>query len=332
MGGPAYQYDAGLGSSVKWPSYFDGAPIFYEWSRDALFAFVLDSNGGLGRIRPLLPDLELANPIDVEFGPDGALYMLEYGDGYYAENPEAQLSRIDFVRGNFTPIPVVTPDISYAADPPFTVQLSSDGTADPDGDAISLFWDFDQDGVVDSTEPNPSVTFDRVGSFGPSLRVVDATGRAATVASRVIVGNTPPVVRFVEPVEGQPFGFGQTVRFEIAVEDDQPVDCDRVTVNYVLGHDMHGHPISEAVGCSGSFEIPALDLAHAQSSTVAAVFFAQYTDAPGPGVPVLSGQAFLLLPPSAGGADAGAPDAGAPDAGAPDAATSGADAPDAGAP
>jgi cytochrome c len=329
MGGPAYRYDPNLSSSVKWPSYFDGVPIFYEWSRDALFAFVLDGDGKLGRIRPLVPDLELANPIDVEFGPDGALYMLEYGDGYYAENPEAQLSRIDFVRGNFTPVPVVSPDITYAADAPFTVQLSSEGTADPDGDAISLFWDFDQDGVVDSTEPNPSVTFDQVGSFGPSLRVVDATGRAATSAARVIVGNTPPVVTIVEPVEGQPFSFGQTVRFEIAIEDDQPIDCNRVEVNYILGHDMHGHPISEAIGCSGSFEIPELDLAHAQSGMVAAVFVAGYTDAPGPGLPALSGQAFRLLPPTAGtGAnDAGAPDAGAPDAGAADAGTADAGAP-----
>ena len=35
--------------------------------------------------------------MDIEFGPDGALYVLEYGDGYFAENPDAQLARIDFV-------------------------------------------------------------------------------------------------------------------------------------------------------------------------------------------------------------------------------------------
>jgi cytochrome c len=321
MGGPAYRYSESLTSLVKWPRYFDGVPIFYEWARDALFEFRLDQGGKLDQIRRLFPEQELANPIDMEFGPDGALYMLEYGDGYFAENPEAQLSRIDFVRDNRTPVPVVSPAITYAAVPPFTLQLSSDGSADPDGDAISLFWDFDQDGTVDSTEPNPSVTFDRIGSFGPSLRVVDATGRAATAAARVIVGNTPPTVSFVEPVEGQPFAFGQTVRFEVAVQDDQPVSCSRVTVDYILGHDMHGHPISQAVGCNGSFDVPALDLGHA-GEAVAGVFRASYTDAPGPGLPTLSGQAFLVLPPTSG--DAGTPpvgssDAGAPDAGAPDA-------------
>ena len=42
--------------------------------------------------------------MDMEFGPDGALYVLEYGDGYFAENPDAQLAKINFVRGNRTPI------------------------------------------------------------------------------------------------------------------------------------------------------------------------------------------------------------------------------------
>jgi cytochrome c len=328
MAGPTYQYDAALVSPVKWPAYFDGVPLFYEWSRDALFEFRLSDEQV--KIRRLIPDVALANPIDIAFGPDGALYMLEYGDGYYAENPEAKLSRIDFVRGNRTPVPVVSPAITYAAVPPLTVQLSSEGTADPDGDAISLFWDFNQDGVVDSTDPNPTVTFDRVGSFGPSLRVVDSTGRAATVAARVVVGNTPPVVSFVEPLEGQPFNFGQTVRFQVAVQDDQPVNCANVTVDYILGHEMHGHPISTAVGCNGSFQVPPLDLAHALSPSVAGVFRASYTDTPGPGLPALSGQVFAVLFPTLPSADAGAPDSGG--AGTPDASAADAAAPDAGTP
>jgi len=35
-------------------------------------------------------------PIDMAFGPDGALYLLEYGSGYYVENADAQLSRIEY--------------------------------------------------------------------------------------------------------------------------------------------------------------------------------------------------------------------------------------------
>jgi hypothetical protein len=91
---------------------------------------------------------------------------------------------------------------------------------------------------------------------------------------------------------------------------------------------MHGHPISQAVGCSGSFNVPQLDQGHALAA-VAGVFRATYTDAPGPGLPALSGQVFLVLPPTPGfvpdagaspdGSTDGTPDAGTPDGGAPDA-------------
>jgi PKD repeat protein len=335
MAGPAYRYDASSTSLIKWPQYFDGVPIFYEWSRDALFEFRLDANGNLGRIRRLLPDVPLANPIDVEFGPDGALYMLEYGDGYNAENPEAKLSRLDFVRGNSTPVPVVGPAISFAAAPPFTVQLTSEGTSDPDGDAITLSWDFDQDGVIDSTDPSPAVTYERIGNFGPALHVVDATGRTATAAVRVVVGNTPPRLTFLQPVLGQPFTFGQALPFEIAVEDDQPVNCNRMTVEYGLGHAMHAHWLSTAIGCSGTFQTPPLDVGHAGTSElVFGAVRATYQDAPGAGLPVLGSVIGLGLAPTGPGVPdpgAGAPDGVAPDAGAPGTVVPDAVSPDAGA-
>ena len=73
--------------------------------------------------------------MDMEFGPDGALYVLEYGDGYFAENPDAQLSRIDFVGegGNRSPVPAIEAEPT-AGKAPLTVDFSSDGTTDPDGD------------------------------------------------------------------------------------------------------------------------------------------------------------------------------------------------------
>ena len=86
-------------------------PLFYEWTRDYVKEFRLDRHGdGRATSEPVLPSLVFDNPMDMEFGPDGALYVLEYGDGYFAENPDAQLSRIDFVRGNRTPIPKISAD------------------------------------------------------------------------------------------------------------------------------------------------------------------------------------------------------------------------------
>lgn len=297
MAGPAYEYDRRSRSLIKWPRYFDGVPIFYEWTRDSLFEFRLDRRGRFDEIRPLLPSFTFENPIDMEFGPDGALYVLEYGDGYSGELPEAQLSRIDYVQGNFSPVPVVAADRAFGF-APLRVQLSSAGTSDADGDALSLFWDFDSDGVVDSTEANPVAIFDRNGAFSPTLRVVDSTGRSATASVRIAVGNEPPSVQFITPSFGDPFTFGETVSFEVAITDTDPVDCSRVRVQYILGHDLHGHPLSTAQGCTGTF-VTQLAPGHTDADNVAAVFVAEYEDAPlDPSVPSLAGSAVVVLFPS----------------------------------
>jgi glucose/arabinose dehydrogenase len=98
MAGPAYSYVEDL-SAVRWPMQYAGAPLFYDWARDLVRLMRLSSEGGLERIEPVAPGFQLDNPIDLEFGPDGALYVLEYGDGYYSANPEARLLRVEYVGG-----------------------------------------------------------------------------------------------------------------------------------------------------------------------------------------------------------------------------------------
>jgi cytochrome c len=296
MGGPAYDFSARNPSRTKWPAYFDGVPLFYEWTRDYVQEFRLDRRGRLADIRQVLPSFVFDNPMDMQFGPDGALYVLEYGDGFFSENPDAQLARIDFVRGNFTPIPAVaaTPTTGLA---PLTVAFSSAGTRDPDGDALRYAWDFNADGTVDSRQRNPVFTYRRDGVFDATLNVTDRTGRSASASVRIIVGNAAPVVSFVTPVEGQPFAFGQQVTYQVSVTDDTPVDCSRVTVTFILGHEEHGHPLSTTAGCTGTIQT-FVDSGHAGASNLRAVFVASYTDNPGGGLPPLSGSDQVILTPT----------------------------------
>ena len=79
-----------------------------------------------------------------------------------------------------------------------------------------------------------------------------------------------------------PFNFGDTVNFTVTVTDDQPVDCARVSVAYILGHESHGHPQTSTAGCTGQISVP-IDEAHAGAANISAVFVAQYTDNPGGG-------------------------------------------------
>ena len=138
MGGPALQFDPNISSPFRWPRAFDGQPLFYEWSRDYAKVMQLNRPNGhqLADIVHLFggkasenPNVVLDNPMDMEFGPDGALYVLEYGTGYFAELPAAQLARIDYVRGGqYTPVVRASATPASGTTPPLTVQFSSAGT------------------------------------------------------------------------------------------------------------------------------------------------------------------------------------------------------------
>jgi cytochrome c len=306
MGGPAYEWDRDNRSELRWPRVFDGHPLFYEWSRDYVKVFELNrpSGGRLAAIHHLFggpasanPNVVQDNPMDMEFGPDGALYTLEYGDGFFSENEEAQLARIDFVRGGeYTPVVRVSATPTSAIEPPLTVQFSSAGTEDPDGDRIAYAWDFDANGTIDSRQPNPTFTYTERGIYEATLRVSDTSGRSASNSVRIIVGNQAPVVNLTVASTTPPFNFGDTVNFTVTVTDDQPVDCARVTVAYVLGHDQHGHPQTSTAGCSGQISIP-IDESHIGQNIVA-VFVASYTDQPGGGEEPQEGTDEVVLTPA----------------------------------
>ena len=297
MAGPAYDFDpTDLRSPrpVPCPEYYDGMPLFYEWTRDYVKGMRLGADGELAGIESVISSLVTDNPMDLEFGPNGALYVLEYGDGFFAENPDAQLSRIDYIgpNGNHSPTPVISADPT-AGKEPLTVSFSSAGSSDPDGDALRYQWDFDGDGVFDSEERNPSWTYTQPGAYRATLTVTDVggadRGRRASVDTDVIVGNEVPVVTLLAPVDGQPFQFGDAVAFEVQVTDDQPVDCARVEVTYVLGHDTHGHPQTTATGCTGVIETTVPEGHDPQADDLSAAFVAEYTDSGAGDVPALTG-------------------------------------------
>lgn len=88
-----------------------------------------------------MPGTKLNAPIDMEMGPDGRLYVLEYGNGWFSKNPDAALSRIDYNGGNRAPqAEIHTTQLTGAL--PFKVKLSAEGSVDPDGDKLTYLWYF----------------------------------------------------------------------------------------------------------------------------------------------------------------------------------------------
>ncbi|GAA5123811.1 PQQ-dependent sugar dehydrogenase [Haloechinothrix salitolerans] len=306
MAGPAYDFDhknrRGR-APVGWPKHYDGMPLFFEWTRDYIKGFHLDDSGAVSGIEDVMPSIPLSAPMAMEFGPNGALYMLEYGKGYFAELPEAALSRIDYIgpNGNHSPEATATASVDNGQ-APLTVAFSSEGSDDAEGDRLRYAWDFDSDGEVDSREPNPTHTYTENGVYTATLQVTDVGGRhrgkTGVDEVKIVVGNQAPVVEFVTPVDGQEFSFGDVVEYEVSVTDDQPVDCSRVEVTYILGHDDHGHPQTTAFGCSGSIQTTEPEGHDPEHDELHGVFNASYTDPGADGLPSLSGSDQVVLEPS----------------------------------
>ena len=53
---------------------------------------------------------ECDNPMDMQFGADGAFYLLTYGDGFFDINPDAGMYKWEYVKGQRAPKAVLTTD------------------------------------------------------------------------------------------------------------------------------------------------------------------------------------------------------------------------------
>ncbi|GII59698.1 hypothetical protein Pth03_80870 [Planotetraspora thailandica] len=299
MAGPAYRFDPNLVSDRKWPAYWDGKAIFAEWNQDKLYSFQLNEDGSkLTDINQIFGTMGFKKPMDMKFGPDGALYLIEWGSGFGGDNTDSGVYRIDYVKGNRAPIAKAVAD-KTSGPAPLTVKFSSEGSRDPDGSPITYAWDFDGNGTTDSTEASPTHTYQGNGDFSATLTVTDEDGKTAAASVPITVGNTAPTVTINLPPNGGFFEFGDQVKFDVTVTDpeDGAVDCDDVQIQAVLGHDTHGHPLDQYTGCSGTVQTT-LSSGHTEGDNVFYVLEASYADKGGAGgSKSLTGRAQVILQP-----------------------------------
>ena len=295
MGGPVYHYDPNLNSSVKFPALLDGHVFLGEYGRRWLRTAHVGADGTVGQLDTF--PWTGTQVMDLAFGPDGALYVLDYGTGSFGGDANSALYRIEYnPGGNRAPTAVAGANRTSGA-APLTVSFSSAGSADPEGGALTYLWDFG-DGTT-STAANPTKTYSANGQRTATLTVTDPGGRTGNASVVITVGNTAPAVALSTPVDGSTFSFGDTVPYTITVTDpeDGTIDCTRVTLTYVLGHDSHGHPITSKTGCSGTITIP-VDGEHDTAANLYAVFDAEYTDRGANGQPALTTHAQNRLQPA----------------------------------
>ncbi|GIE76400.1 glycosyl hydrolase [Actinoplanes philippinensis] len=295
MGGAVYRYDAANPSTVKFPAALDGHYFAMEFGRRWIKSIDVNADGSAGQISDF--PWRGTQIMDSAFGPDGALYVLDYGTGWGSGDASSALYRIEYNQAgnNQTPIARIAADRTSGT-APLTVGFSSSGSSDPEGGALSYAWNFGDGGT--SSAANPSHTFTGDGQRTVTLTVTDPAGLTANASVTITVGNTAPTVTLNTPVDGALFDFGDNVPYTVTVSDpeDGTVDCSRVKVSYYLGHDEHAHAITSSTGCSGTLQIP-VDGEHDTAANLYAVFDAEYTDRGAGDQPALTTHTQQILQP-----------------------------------
>jgi glucose/arabinose dehydrogenase/type 1 glutamine amidotransferase len=195
MSGPTYHYDrVNTDSGVAWPKYWDDKWFIGDESNSAnRIAVTVDPAGVPTQtppafaetLRQIIPsgggDARLQSWMDAKFGPDGALYMLDYGSGFFSLDQNQKLLRITYTGGAATPTPAAT-NVAVQ-NKPLTYSFNGSKSG-----GVSWKWEFG-DGTI-STEANPRHAYTRVGPYTAKLTTTYADGEVVVSRTSVNVGCT----------------------------------------------------------------------------------------------------------------------------------------------
>lgn len=212
MAGPVYHFDENNPSKIMLPKELDGRLFIYEWMRNWIQTVKLDTPGP--EIEPFLSDWNLRRPIDMRIGPDGALYLIEYGDRWW-ENTDSRIVRIVYRRGNRPPVAQLAAS-ETAGKQPLTIRFDASGSTDPDGGKLKYEWSV-KGAKAFGRRSKASYTFKEPGSHEVVLRVTDVKGAASETRKIIDVGNARPIVNIDSPAHGSFFDWGSDIPYRLSV-------------------------------------------------------------------------------------------------------------------
>ncbi len=240
MTGPVYYTDM-FPKETRLPDYYNGKLIIYDWIRGWIKAVTLFPNGDFSKMEPFFPDIKVSSLIDMEVGPDGRLYLLEYGSGWFSRNANSGLARIDFNGGNRPP-KIQTFEIDKTSGVlPLKVRATALAT-DPENDQVTYVWHLGNGTTRETSTPELDYTYESAGDYSVSLEVKDSHG-ASTKSNAVALyaGNEAPQVALEITGGNQSFFLeGNPLHYRVVVTDNNdssPIDPANlfVSVDYVEG-------------------------------------------------------------------------------------------------
>jgi glucose/arabinose dehydrogenase/PKD repeat protein len=249
-GGSASVTGGSFYSGTAFPPEYQGAYFFGDYAQNWLHVLHVDaSDQPVGPVAEF--GTELDGPVAIEMAPDGTLHYLAINVG--------ELRRIRYAAGNTAPTAqaVGSPTSGLA---PLTVQFSSAGSADPDGDPLVYGWDFG-DGAT-AAEPNPRHTYAANGTFTARLVVRDSRGETGMASVPITVGDRAPTAMITGPSASLTYRVGQVIAYSGTGTDDEDGALAgsalmwQILLQHCPGDVCHTHFFTTSTGSGGSFTVP----------------------------------------------------------------------------
>lgn len=243
MAGPVFYADIHP-SEKSIPAYYDGKVLIYDWMRGWMKAVSLFEDGSFNKMEPFAGNIDVNNLIDMEMGPDGRLYLLEYGSGWFSKNDDSGLSYVEYNGGNRAPL--IDQFLVDKTSGKLPLSISAQVSAvDREKDPVTYVWDLGDGTSVETETPEISHTYESAGEYRISVLVKD--NQNASVQSEsisVVAGNSRPEVSVA--ITGGNASFyvpGKPIGYEVTVTDpdgDSPIDPSNifVSVDYMAGMDQ----------------------------------------------------------------------------------------------
>ena len=218
MAGPVYYSDL-YPEATRYPSYYDGKFFAYEWIRGWIKAVTMLPNGDFDKMEPFMGSNKFNALIDLEIGPDGRFYALEYGNGWFSKNIDAALSRIDYNAGNRSPVVKNIKVDKTSGAIPFSAKFSV-SASDPENDKLTYTWDLGNGQTINTMVPELSYTFKEIGDYDVHVKVSDPSNLSAKSGLvSVYAGNIAPEVS-IDIISNKTFYFPKKpVDYSVSIND-----------------------------------------------------------------------------------------------------------------
>lgn len=232
--------------SNPFPAAYNGAYFYGDYAKNFIRSFKL-ADGSV--INDSVFDQNPGTIVDMFQGEDGSLYYLTIVPG--------AVYKISYSTDNQPPTATITanPTVGLA---PLSVQFSSEGSEDPEGNTLTYLWNFGNG--TTSTQASPTHVYTQNGTYTTSLTVSDGTLSASTISFPIYVGKQAPTAQIITPLADSTYNAGATITASASASDATDGSLPDSAYNWqvIFHHGTHTHPFLDTLPASKSatFVIP----------------------------------------------------------------------------